>query len=368
MSIEKIPPNEARRRSLLGVVLIDVRQEYERATGQAESAVSVEQTSLTTDPNRYLPTPTSEAMLICQSGRRSLDAAQALYERGYTGISTVAGGTLAWIREGLPMVRPVFSSQSQDFIERYSRQLALPQIGHAGQSRLTNARVLLVGAGGLGSPVALYLAAAGVGRIRLVDDDLVERSNLQRQILHTDADVGVAKVISAARRIRALNPAIDIEAINARVTADNVRELLRDVDAVVDGADNFSTRYLLNEACVRLAKPLIYGAVHQFSGQVSVFDAGRQPGIAPCYCCLFPHTPAAQFTPNCTAAGVLGVVPGLIGLLQSTEVLKLLLDIGEPLIGRVLNVDTLTMRLHETRLLPDPDCTICTKAETPQLT
>ena len=188
---------------------------------------------------------------------------------------------------------------------------------------------------------------------------MVDRSNLQRQILHTDARIGIAKVESAAATLSALNPRTTIEAVAERITSDNVERLLDGVDVVIDGADNFPARYLLNDACVKLKKPLIYGAVHRFEGQASVFDAGRHRGVAPCYRCLFPEPPPPEAAPNCAEAGVLGVLPGVIGLLQATEVIKLILGIGEPLAGRLLHFDALSMRFRETRLAPDPDCAVC---------
>jgi molybdopterin/thiamine biosynthesis adenylyltransferase len=232
-------------------------------------------------------------------------------------------------------------------------------VGIAGQEALAAARVVLVGAGGLGSPVAFYLAAAGVGHIRLIDDDVVDRSNLQRQILHTEARIGVAKVASAAETLGALNPRIHIEKVQERLLADNVDRLLADADVVVDGADNFPTRYLLSDACVRLHKPMVYGAVQRFEGQASVFDAGRRRGQSPCYRCLFPEPPGPGEAPNCAEAGVLGVLPGLIGLIQATEVLKLIMGLGQTLDGRLLHVDALSMRFREVRLSPDPDCPVC---------
>jgi len=244
-------------------------------------------------------------------------------------------------------------------MERYSRHLRLPQVGLEGQRKLEQARMLLVGAGGLGSPAAFYLAAAGVGFLRLADDDVVDRSNLQRQILHTEARIGEAKTDSAIAALQALNPRTKIEGVRARVSADNVEALLADVDVVIDGSDNFPTRYLLNDACVQLRKPLVYGAVHRFEGQASVFDAGRRRGVAPCYRCLFPEPPSAAEAPNCAEAGVLGVLPGIIGLLQATEALKLVLGIGESLAGRLLHFDALAMRFRETRLAADPDCAVC---------
>lgn len=361
MTIQRISPIEANRRNAQGIVLIDLRAEHERARGQPDSAVGIEKSLLEAAPTQYLPDPDTEVMLICQSGKRSDQTAYFLTERGYRKISSVAGGILRWIDDGLPLIKPTLSASHQDFLERYSRHLSLPEVGSAGQRRLAAARILLVGAGGLGSPIAFYLAAAGVGYLRLADDDIVDRSNLQRQILHVDADVGVSKVTSAARRIIALNPTTTVETVAERVCIDNVERLIQDVDVVIDAADNFQARYLLNDACVKLEKPLVYGAVQRFEGQVSVFNAGRQRGQAPCYRCLFPQAPPAQFAPDCTEAGVLGVVPGLIGLLQATEALKLLLAIGEPLCGRLLSYDALSMRLREVRLLPDPECPVCAK-------
>jgi sulfur-carrier protein adenylyltransferase/sulfurtransferase len=235
----------------------------------------------------------------------------------------------------------------------------LPQVGVEGQRKLEAACVLLVGAGGLGSPAAYYLAAAGVGTLRIADDDVVDRSNLQRQILHTEARIGIPKVESAAVALSALNPRTRIEAITERVSSDNVERLLDGVDVVVDGADNFPARYLLNDACVKLGKPLVYGAVHRFEGQVSVFDAGRHRGVAPCYRCLFPEPPPPEAAPNCAEAGVLGVLPGVIGLIQATEAIKLILGIGMPLSGRLLHFDALSMRFRETRLSADPQCVVC---------
>jgi molybdopterin/thiamine biosynthesis adenylyltransferase len=224
--------------------------------------------------------------------------------------------------------------------------------------------VLIVGAGGLGSPAAFYLAAAGVGTLVLVDDDRVDRSNLQRQILHVDASVGTSKVQSARERLLALNPSIVVEAIEARVESHNVDTLLAGADVVIDGSDNFPARYLLNSACVQRGVPLVYGAVERFTGQASVFDAGRRRGEAPCYRCLFPEPPGADAAPNCAEAGVLGVLPGLIGLIQATETLKLLLGRGEPLVGRVLTVDALAMQFRSLSLKADPDCPECGAAAT----
>ncbi|EWC52734.1 molybdopterin biosynthesis protein MoeB [Xanthomonas citri pv. glycines str. 8ra] len=359
MSSHDISPADARARALQGALLVDIRQLHERASGQAEGALAIAQNSLETEPAVHLPEQTRAIVLICQSGKRSAHTAAILRTHGYAHVASVAGGTSAWASAGLPLVRPTLPADEQDFLERYSRHLRLSQVGLEGQRRLARARVLLIGAGGLGSPAAFYLAAAGVGYLRIADDDVVDRSNLQRQILHTEDSVGTAKVDSAARRIAALNPRVDIEAVQTRVTADNVEALLQDVDVVVDGADNFPARYLLNDACVKFAKPLVYGAVQQFEGQVSVFDAGRHRGHAPCYRCLFPEPPPPEFAPSCAEAGVLGVLPGVIGLLQATEAIKLLLGIGDGLTGRLLSFDALAMRFRDIRLPPDPHCPVC---------
>ena len=357
--VQQLTPTQARLRHANGARLVDIREQHERLAGQAEGALALAYAELATAPERHLPDRHAEILLICQRGQRSAALARVLAGHGYPRVASVAGGTVRWIEDGLPLVQPVISAAQRDFSERYARHLTLPQVGAEGQRRLAEARVLLVGAGGLGSPAAFYLAAAGVGHLRLIDDDVVERSNLQRQILHTDANIGVPKVDSAARRLHALNPGVTIEAVRERVVAANVARLLQEVDVVIDGADNFAARYLLNDACVQLGKPLVYGAVQQFEGQVAVFDAGRQRGQAPCYRCLFPAPPDPSAAPNCSEAGVLGVLPGVIGLLQATEALKLLLAIGEPLSGRLLRFDALSMRFHELALAADPDCPCC---------
>ena len=359
MDTFSISPGQARERQRSGALLIDIRETHECASGQAEGALAIARADLEADPGRYLPDGHAEVLLICQLGKRSLDAAQALRAAGYGNVRSVEGGTVRWTEEGLPLVRPALEADEADFLERYSRHLRLPEVGMDGQRRLQASRLLLAGAGGLGSPAAFYLAAAGIGQLRLVDDDTVERSNLQRQILHTEQAIGSTKVESARMRLAALNPRTHVEAIAERITSANVETLLDGVDVVIDGSDNFPLRYLLNDACVKLGKPLVYGAVQRFSGQASVFDAGRRRGQCPCYRCLFPQPPPPQFAPNCADAGVFGVLPGIVGLLQATEAIKLLLGIGEPLAGRLLQFDALTMRFRDTRLAPDPDCPVC---------
>ncbi len=360
MTVERISPAEALRRQSAGAVVVDVREPHEHALGHPASALCMARTRLEAAPRDALPDTDSDVVLICQMGGRSFQSAEVLSAAGYTRVASVDGGFSRWSAEGLPTARPDGDVDADlDFHERYSRHLRLPEIGEAGQRRLQAARVAMVGAGGLGCPAAFYLVAAGVGTLVLADDDVVDRSNLQRQILHTDARVGMGKVASARVALQALNPQIAIEAFDERITADNVEQLIATADVVLDGADNFPVRYLLNDACVKLGKPLVYGAVHRFEGQVSVFDAGRHRGVAPCYRCLFPQPPPPEAAPNCSEAGVLGVLPGVIGVLQATEVIKLILGIGEPLAGRLLQFDALALRFRETRLAADPDCAVC---------
>jgi molybdopterin/thiamine biosynthesis adenylyltransferase/rhodanese-related sulfurtransferase len=355
----EITPRQARERQRQGALLVDIRQAHERASGQAEGALGIPKDELEAEHARHLQAPDAAVMLICQSGQRSAATVQVLRAAGYTDVHSVAGGTTAWMAEALPLVRPQLDADEADFLERYSRHLRLTEVGIEGQRRLERSRVLLVGAGGLGSPAAFYLAAAGVGHLRLVDDDVVDRSNLQRQILHVEAAIGQAKVESARERLAALNPRVVVEGIRERATSANVEALLEGMDVVVDGSDNFPLRYLLNDACVKLGKPLVYGAVQRFEGQASVFDAGRHRGRCPCYRCLFPEPPPPQFAPSCADAGVLGVLPGIVGLLQANEAIKLLLGIGQGLAGRLLQFDALAMRFREVRLAPDPQCPVC---------
>src|SRR5690348_8610884 len=356
MSLREIRPREALQRQRAGALLLDVRETFEHATGLPENATPLPRGDIAHRIAEVAPDASAEILTICAHGQRSLMAARLLQQMGYANVASVAGGTARWIEEGLPMAKP---GGDEDFYDRYSRHLRLPEVGEAGQRKLESARVVVLGAGGLGSPAAYYLAAAGVGTLVIADDDVVERSNLQRQILHADDRIGISKLESAANTLQGLNPRVSVEGLPERVTSANVEGLLEGAEVVLDGADNFPVRYLLNDACVKLAMPLVYGAVQRFQGQVSVFDAGRQRGRAPCYRCLFPQPPAPEDAPNCSEAGVLGVLPGVVGMLQATEVIKLILGIGDPLVGRVLMFDALSMRFHETRLAPDPECPVC---------
>jgi molybdopterin/thiamine biosynthesis adenylyltransferase/rhodanese-related sulfurtransferase len=360
MSTIETTPRLAWERQRAGALLVDVREPEEHALGVPAEALRVPRVALEARPAAVIPDQASEVLLICASGQRSLRAAEALRAHGYRNVQSVAGGCQAWLAEGLPFD----ARRDADFMERYSRHLRLPQVGLEGQEKLERARILLVGAGGLGSPAAFYLAAAGVGFLRLVDDDVVDRSNLQRQILHAEQRIGAPKVASATLALSALNPRVRIEPVQARVVPANVDALVADVDLVIDGADNFATRYLLSDACVQHRKPLVYGAVHRFDGQASVFDAGRRRGESPCYRCLFPEPPDAADAPNCAEAGVLGVLPGIIGLIQANEAIKLVLGIGDSLAGRLLQFDALGMRFHESRLQADPACPVCAPGAT----
>ncbi|MGH8041006.1 MAG: molybdopterin-synthase adenylyltransferase MoeB [Rudaea sp.] len=353
-AIEEIPPAEALRRQQQGSVLIDVREENELAGGKPAGAISVPLGALAARIGVVAPDRDTEILASCASGQRSLYAVAMLLQLGYAHVASVAGGFLRWNAEGLPVDRGVLDA---DAAERYSRHLLLPEVGVAGQTVLGNARVALIGAGGLGAPAALYLAAAGVGTLTLIDDDKVEKSNLQRQVLHADARIGMPKTESARLTLAALNPRVAIQLQEQRLCAANVEALIDGHDVVIDGADNFPTRYLLDAACRRLQIPLVYGAVHRFTGQVSVFDARRAD--SPCYRCLFPEPPAAADAPNCAEAGVLGVLPGIIGLLQASEAIKLVLDIGAPLIGRLLCFDALAATFRELRLPRDLQCPGC---------
>jgi len=346
----------ARQAQEQGALLIDIREDHERIGGFASGSRHLPMSAGFAESARSL-SPSLPLLLICASGTRSLHAALAFREAGFAAAVSVAGGLCAWRAAGLPMQFP--GADDPALGERYARHWRLPEVGVAGQRRLLQARVLLVGAGGLGSPIALYLAAAGVGHLCVVDDDRIERSNLQRQIIHRDADVGLAKVASARAAIAALNPDVEVSVLDARVVAGNVDALVAANDLVVDGADNFATRYLINAACRRHRKPWVYGAVQRFEGQLSVFAPYTDPGVAPCYRCLFPSAPGPGEAPNCAEAGVLGVLPGIIGLLQANEAIKLLLGIGTPLIGRLLCFEGLAGQFRELKLRADPDCPEC---------
>jgi molybdopterin/thiamine biosynthesis adenylyltransferase/rhodanese-related sulfurtransferase len=353
-AIAEIDPREALVRQRANALLIDVREDDERAAGTPAGAIGIARGALPDRIGGIAPDPRRGILTICASGKRSLLAARTLREMGYADVASVRGGFARWQQEGLPIDE---GDIDRDAAERYARHLVLPEVGVAGQRKLGDARIALIGAGGLGAPASLYLAAAGVGTLTLVDDDRVERSNLQRQVVHADARIGMSKAESARITLEALNPRVRLELHTERVRAANVEALIAGHDVVIDGADNFPTRYLLNAACLRLGTPLVYGAVHRFTGQVSVFDPRRAE--SPCYRCLFPEPPSAAEAPNCSEAGVLGVLPGTIGMLQATEALKLVLGIGETLVGRLLCYDALAAKFRELKLPRDPLCPGC---------
>jgi len=354
--IDEVDPGEVRELIGEGVAIIDVRETEEFATGHLPGAKHVPRSYLETRIEGVVPDRDAHVVLYCQSGNRSAYGARTLSEDlGYTNVSSMAGGITLWKDRGYEVVMPRTLSPEQR--DRYSRHLLIPEIGSEGQQKLLDARVLLLGAGGLGSPTALYLAAAGVGTLGIVDDDVVDVSNLQRQVIHSTQRVGIPKVDSAEESIHALNPDVQVVKYPTRIDASNIMEIISGYDVIVDGVDNFPTRYLLNDASVRLQIPVVSASILGFDGQLSVFA----PYEGPCYRCLFREPPPAELAPSCGANGVLGVLPGTMGLLQATEVVKLILGIGDPAIGRLLLYDALAATLTEVKVHRDPDCPICSR-------
>lgn len=351
-TIREIGLDEAR--TFIGdhIPLLDVREPIEVEQGMIADAIQIPLGELA-GRSGELPSPSTPILIYCASGVRSLVAAEILRGLGWSEPVSLAPGFNGWKKAGLPWITP--GPASLALSERYSRHLLLPEIGKAGQEKLLNSRVLVIGAGGLGAPALLYLAAAGVGHLGIVDDDIVDLSNLQRQIIHGSSDIGRLKVESAKRQITELNPDITVEPIAERLCKENVLDLVDRYDLVLDGADNFATRYLINDACVLLGKPNVHGGVDRFRGQVTIFSVPE----GPCYRCLFDEPPPPGTALNCAEAGVLGVLPGFIGLIQTTEVLKWILGIGEPLLGRLLTVDALPMIFREIPIRKDPDCPMC---------
>ena len=339
-----------------GPVLIDVRETEEFAAGHIPGAKHVPKSYLETRIETAVPDRDAQVVLYCQSGNRSAWAARTLIEDlGYTNVASMTGGITLWKDRGYEVQVPRALSTEQR--ERYSRHLLMPEVGVEGQIKLLDAKVLLLGAGGLGSPTALYLAAAGVGTLGIVDDDEVDLSNLQRQVIHSTQRIGIPKVDSAEESIRALNPDVQVVKYPYRLRAENIMETISGWDVIVDGVDNFPTRYLLNDATVRLQIPVVSASILGFDGQLSVF----KPYEGPCYRCLFREPPPAELAPSCGANGVLGVLPGTMGLLQATEVVKLILGIGDVAIGRLLLYDALGATLTEVKVHRDPDCPICSR-------
>ena len=355
-------PDEVRQRMSNGggYRLIDVREKEEYREGHLPGSVSVPRGFLDMRIEEVVADKDAPVILYCAGGTRSLLAGRTMRELGYTNVVSMSGGYGAWKGAGHPWEAD--KQFTPDQLNRYSRHFLLPEVGEAGQAKLLDAKVLCIGAGGLGSPTAFYLAAAGVGTIGIVDMDVVDVSNLQRQILHTNDRVGMPKVESAQKTLNALNPDIKVIGYQERVTSENIMELIRDYDVIVDGCDNFPTRYLVNDACFIANKPNVHGSIFQFEGQATVFS----PHKGPCYRCLFPEPPPPGAAPSCQEAGVLGVLPGLVGCVQALETMKLILGAGKPLIGRMIYFDTLSMELRIHKLRKDPSCPLC--GEQPTIT
>ena len=339
--------------SASGALLVDVRESTEWQEGHIVGAVHVPRGHLESRIEAAAPDRQRPLVLYCASGVRSLFAARQLEELGYTDVVSLTGGFQAWKSEGRPWKAPVVLSVEQQ--RRYSRHLLIPEVGAEGQKKLLDSRVLFIGAGGLGSPGLLYLAAAGVGTLGIVDFDVVELSNLQRQVVHTSARLGQKKTESAAETVRALNPDVTVVQHDEMLTDDNVGRLIEGYDLIIDGTDTFETRYSLNDAAVRARIPVVHASVFRFEGQLTVFA----PFEGPCYRCLYPTPPPPELAPGCSVAGVLGVVPGVMGLLQATEGVKVLLGIGDPLVGRLLIYDALDGTFQELQLRRDPACPAC---------
>jgi sulfur-carrier protein adenylyltransferase/sulfurtransferase len=351
--LDEVPAADAAARAD-GALFVDVRELDEWDEGHIPGAVHIPRGSLESRIERALPDRTRPVVVYCAGGNRSIFAARTLEELGYERVASLAGGFTDWKRSGFPVQLP--RSLEVEQRARYSRHLLIPEVGEEGQLKLLDGRVLLIGAGGLGSPASLYLAAAGVGRLGIVDEDVVDASNLQRQVLHGTDRLGQPKVDSAKATIEALNPDVDVVGYRERLTSENVDRILADGwDVIVDGADNFPTRYLLNDASVWHGIPVVHGSIFRFEGQVTVF----KPGDGPCYRCLFPAPPPPEFAPSCAEGGVLGVLPGIVGSIQANETLKLVLGIGDPLVGRLLLVDALEPSFTEVTLRRDPSCPVC---------
>jgi molybdopterin/thiamine biosynthesis adenylyltransferase/rhodanese-related sulfurtransferase len=351
--IEEISTADAAARAD-GPLFLDVREPDEWEEGHVPGAVHVPRGNLESRVESLAPDRSRPIVVYCAGGSRSAFAAKTLGELGYEDVQSMAGGYTDWKRNGFPTQLPRTLSPEQR--SRYSRHLLIPEVGEAGQQKLLDAKVLLIGAGGLGSPASHYLAAAGIGRLGIVDADVVDASNLQRQIVHSTDTLGTPKVESARRTIEALNPDVEVVTYEERLTSDNIDRILADGwDVIVDGADNFPTRYLVNDASVWHGIPVVHGSIYRFDGQVTVF----KPHEGPCYRCLFPTPPPPELAPSCAEGGVLGVLPGIVGSLQANEALKLALEAGDPLVGRLLLFDALHTEFTEVALRRDPSCPVC---------
>ena len=356
--IREVSVQEAHARAGAGATLVDVREADEWSQGHVPGSVFIPRGYLELRIEEKVADKSAEVLLYCAGGTRSALAAKSLRELGYTKVASVAGGFGKWKEAGLPIVVPKTLSAEQQ--RRYSRHVLVPEVGEAGQQKLLEAKVLLVGAGGLGSPAGLYLAAAGVGTLGILDSDVVDLTNLQRQVLHTTASVGRLKTESAETTIRGLNPDVRVVRHDVRLEAANVMEVIAPYDVIVDGCDNFTTKYLVNDAAVLTGKTNVYGSIFRFDGQASTFVPKR----GPCYRCLFPEPTPAELAPSCDEAGVLGVLPGVVGLIQATEAIKAILGQGDLLLGRLLTYDALAMTFRQFKVRRDPKCAVCGDAPT----
>jgi len=355
--IPEVSPDEALVLQKQGAVLLDVRETDEIANGSPKGALRMGRGFLELRIEDAVPELGQALLVMCAGGVRSLFAAETLQHLGYRNVKSVAGGFNRWKNNGLPFEIP--RVLDEDARERYSRHLLLPEVGEQGQLKLLDSKVLLIGAGGLGSPCAFYLAAAGVGTLGLVDHDVVDRSNLQRQILHTEARVDTPKVASAREALESLNPRIKIVGYETHLDSGNVEEIFSGYDVVVDGSDNLPTRYLINDACVKLGIPNIHAAVYRFEGQITVFWPGYEKRRGGGYRCMFPEPPPPELAPSCSEIGVLGVLPGVLGVLQAVETLKVLLGLGDPLVGKMLYYDALQGAFNQFKLARNPECRAC---------
>jgi sulfur-carrier protein adenylyltransferase/sulfurtransferase len=340
-----------------GAVLLDIREKDEVNSGSPTNALRISKGMLEMSISNDIPNDETEVYLLCASGRRSLVSAFTLQQLGYKHIYSVKGGFTEWKNQELPFEVP--QKLNEEDLERYKRHLLIPEIGEKGQIKLLKSRVLIVGAGGIGSPVAWYLAAAGVGNIGIIDDDVVDRTNLQRQILHTESSVGSYKVDSAKERLEALNPKINIIPIKERLNAENIESIIGDFDVVLDGTDNFTTRYLINDACVKLKIPNVHGSVFRFEGQVSTFWPASEKENAPCYRCVYPSPPPPELAPSCAEAGVLGVLPGMVGVMCATETIKILTGFGKLMVGKLLCFNAATWDFDIYDVDKKSDCPYC---------
>jgi sulfur-carrier protein adenylyltransferase/sulfurtransferase len=340
-----------------GSVLVDIRESDEVKAGSPSQAIRISKGMLEMQIMQHVKDPSLEVLLLCASGRRSLIAAHSLQSMGFKNVISVKGGFNEWKNQALPFETPR-KLEAAD-VEKYKRHILIPEVGEKGQMKLLDSKILVVGSGGIGSPTALYLAAAGIGTIGIIDNDVVDKSNLQRQILFSEHQVGDSKVDSAKERLLQLNSSLKIRTYNERLTRDNIEDIITQYDIVIDGTDNFTTRYLINDACVKFGIPNIHGSVFLFEGQFTTFwpESGKED--APCYRCLFPSPPPPELAPSCAEAGVLGVLPGMVGILCATEAIKIILKVGENQIGKLLVYDSLKMDFNTYDIHKRADCAYC---------